>query len=289
MHKALGKGLDSLISTVGLQNVKAKDSLLMIPIIKIKPNKYQPRISFNDENLKELSKSIKKYGLAQPILVSPSPIPGEYDLIAGERRLRACKMASINTIPAIVRQTTEKEKFQLSLVENIQRDNLNPIEEADAFEKIMSEFDLTQEQLSDMLGLGRSKIANTLRLLHLSDYIKEAIKNGSISSGHARALVVVDNSTKQKELAERIIKEKLTTREVEDIVQTWKKAIKSGGVTTKKRKSTEVIELENSLQRILGTKVIINNKKKKGWIHIAFYSLDHFDNLVSLLKSKIKN
>ena len=289
MHKALGKGLDSLISTVGLQNVKAKESLLMIPIIKIKPNKYQPRISFNDENLKELSKSIKKYGLAQPILVSPSSIPGEYDLIAGERRLRACKMASINTIPAVVRQTTEKEKFQLSLVENIQRDNLNPVEEADAFEKIMAEFDLTQEQLSDMLGLGRSKIANTLRLLHLPDYIKEAIKNGSISSGHARALVVVDNSTKQKELAERIIKEKLTTREVEHIVQTWKNAIKSGRITTKKRKSTEVIELENSLQRILGTKVIINNKKKKGWIHIAFYSLDHFDNLVSLLKSKIKN
>lgn len=289
MHKALGKGLESLISNVNMRDTTRKETLMVIPIDKIKPNKYQARITFNQETLKELADSIKKYGLAQPILVSPSVIPGEYELIAGERRVRACRMGKVKDIPAVVKKVSEKEKFQLSLIENIQRDNLNSVEEAEAFNAIMKEFDLTQEDIAEMLGIGRSKIANTLRLLHLPEYIIEAIKEGHIPSGHARALVVLEDPAKQKELAKRIIKEKLTTREVEHIVQTWKQAIGSGKIKVKKKKSPEVIEIENQLQRIMGTKVIIKGRKNKGWINIAFYSLDHFDTLISTLKGKHHN
>ncbi|MFH1378898.1 MAG: ParB/RepB/Spo0J family partition protein [bacterium] len=289
MHKGLGKGLQSLIPTIASREIKSKETLINIPISKISPNKYQPRVSFNDEKLKELSDSIKRNGLAQPILVSASDIPGEYELIAGERRLRACRLAKMQNIPAIVRLSTDKEKFQLSLIENLQRTDLNPIEEAEAFNRIMHEFKFTQEHLSSMLGIGRSKIANTLRLLSLPDDIKEAVKLDRIPFGHARALISLNNPLKQKELSRRIIKEKLTAREVEEIVQNWKKAISTGKVKVGGKKPPEIQEIENRLQHILGTKVSIKYRKQKGTISIAFYSLDHFDSLVSALKANFKN
>lgn len=288
MHKGLGKGLQSLIPSIISRDLKSKETLVSIPIARISPNKYQPRADFNEEKLQELSDSIKMNGLVQPILVSPSSTPGEYDLIAGERRLRACTLAKMQNIQAIIKQTSAKEKFQISLIENLQRDDLNPLEEAEAFHRIMNEFKLTQEQLSSMLGLGRSKIANTLRLLNLPDDIKTALKNNHIQAGHARAMLSL-NAAKQKELTHRIIKEKLTAREVEEIVQNWKNALSTGKVKVGGKKPPEVQEIENRLQHILGTKVLIKYRKQKGSITISFYSLDHFDSIVSALKSKFKN
>ncbi|MBD3271746.1 MAG: ParB/RepB/Spo0J family partition protein [Elusimicrobia bacterium] len=289
MHRGLGKGLESLIPNIAEKQYKSSEQLMRIPVDKIKPNTYQPRMSFNQERLAELAESIKKHGLAQPILVTPSAVPGEYELIAGERRLRAAKMANLKLVPSMVRKTNEKEKFQLSLVENLQRDDLNPIEEAEAYARIIKEFDITQAQVSDMLGIGRSKIANTLRLLNLPDYIQDAIREGALSPGHARNLVGIEDPLKQKELARRIIKEKLTTRDVEEIVQNWKTARSAPSHKKKHTKSPEVIEIENQLQHILGTKIMIKYRNNKGWINIAFYSLDHFDSIVSTLKSKFKN
>lgn len=289
MHKGLGKGLGSLIPSISFKDSKDKQALVMIPLNKIKPNTFQPRTSFNEAHLQNLADSIKINGLAQPILVTPTSLPGEYELVAGERRLRACRINKMSTVPAIVRKTSEKEKFQLSLIENLQRDDLNPMEEAEAFTRIIKEFAMTQEELGAMIGMGRSKVANTLRLLQLPEYIKDAIREGNIPPGHARSLIVISNPAKQKEIAGRIIKEKLTTREVEKIVQNWKTYIAGSKRHAKKAKAHEIIEIENQLQHILGTKVHLKYHNNKGWINIAFYSLDHFESIVSTIKGKFKN
>jgi ParB family chromosome partitioning protein len=221
--------------------------------------------------------------------VSPSTTAGEYELIAGERRWRASRLAGLKDITALVRIATEKEKFQLSIIENIHRADLNPIEEAFAYQRVMEEFSLTQDELSQSIGIGRSHIANTLRLLNLPDYIKDAITAGDITAGQARALVVIDDEQKQKEIARRIITEKLSAREIEKIVGDWKSAISSGRVGGNKKKTAELLEIENELQRVLGTKVAIKSTGKKGWLSIAFYSLDHFDSIVSTLKGRFSH
>lgn len=285
--RGLGRGLDSLLAPAKLAESKAQP--ITLPVAQIRPNRFQPRRRFGEENLQELANSIRQQGVIQPIVVAKSE-NGTYEIIAGERRWRACKLAGFKEIPAIVRQATERELLQFSLVENIQREELNPIEEAMAFTRLMEEFDLTQEELSKILGKSRVVVANTIRLLNLPDNIKNAVADGTISAGHARSLVSLNDEKKQKELAEKILKEKITVREVEKIVSNWKETLgKELGKRTK-RKDPEIRQLEETLQRILGTKVEITakgtEKKIRGKIMLSYYSLDDLERLVQILKAK---
>jgi len=292
MRKALGKGIEALIPKVSRV---APMEVINIDINKIKPNKYQSRMQFDQEKLKELANSIKREGIVQPIIVSPS---GEnYQLVAGERRWWAAKMAELKEIPAVVRNVSNREMFEVSLIENIQREDLNPVEEATAFERLMKEFNLTQQELADHLGKTRSTVANTLRLINLPEQIKEFVSRRLISAGHARALLSIQGEKKRIEMARRIIKQKLPVRETEDIVERLRlKRAASGRRVAEKEKSPEVIELEEELQRILGTKVRIKSTgsgrfspgqgaKVRGKIEIEYYSLEDLERIVDLLKS----
>ncbi|MBU0952394.1 MAG: ParB/RepB/Spo0J family partition protein [Elusimicrobia bacterium] len=287
MAKGLGRGLEALIpgGILGKQPDIRGEEILKLTLDKIKPNKYQARKKFDIEKLTELAQSIKEKGVIQPLIVSPSLIPGEFELIAGERRYRACKMTGLKEIPAIVRHVNDKERSQISLIENIQREDLDPIEEANGFKSIIEEFKLTQEELAKLVGKERSVVANTLRLLNLPEEIQELVSSGSITSGHARTLAGIPESDKQKELLKRIQREKLTVREIENIVKDWKSEIRrSGGKPVKRKRSAELIDFENNLQKALGTKVQVFSRGKKGKIIIHFYSLEELDKIVRELK-----
>jgi len=292
MRKALGKGIEALIPKVSRV---ASLEVISIDIDKIRPNKYQSRIHFDQEKLKELARSIKREGVVQPIIVFPS---GEnYQLVAGERRWWAAKIAGLKEIPAVVRKVSDRQMFEISLIENIQREDLNPIEEAIAFERLMEEFNLTQQELADHLGKTRTTVANTLRLINLPQEIKELVSNNLISAGHARAILSIEGEKRRIELARRVVKEKLTVREVEEIAERLlAKAATSRRRFLEKEKAAEVIQLEEELQRILGTKVRIKycgsgkfslgkEGKVKGRIEIEYYSLEDLERIVGLLRS----
>jgi len=291
MRKALGKGIEALIPRVSRG---APIEVVSIDINKIKPNKYQSRMQFDQEKLKELADSIKREGVVQPIIVSPS---GEnYQLVAGERRWWAAKMAQLKEIPAVVRKVSDREMFEISLIENIQREDLNPIEEAQAFERLMKEFSLTQRELADHLGKTRSTVANTLRLMSLPEEIKEFVSRNLISAGHARAIISLEGEKERIDLARRIVEQKLTVRETEDIVQRLRlKRTPYRRRVVEKRKSPELIELEEELQRFLGTKVRIkctgsgslspSGGRFRGKIEIEYYSLEDLERIIELLRS----
>ncbi|MFH1367485.1 MAG: ParB/RepB/Spo0J family partition protein [Elusimicrobiota bacterium] len=288
MHKALGRGLESLLSVSSTPPATAVgEAVTSVPVSQIKPNRYQARVEFNEKKLKELSESIKRHGLAQPLLVTTSVVPGEYELIAGERRLRASKMAGIKEVPVIVRQADEKQRFQLSLIENLQREDLNPIEEARAYSRLSKDFHATQEELAEALGKDRSVVANSMRLLHLPQDIQDAIAEGLISSGHGRILAGITDEGKVKSLAEKIIKEKLTVREVEKIVSDWKSVL-SGSKKKVRKQDAELISLGEDLQRRFGTKVKISGRPSKGKIEIHYFSLKELERIVAALRGKKK-
>jgi len=289
-QRGLGRGLESLIPA-GAKPGSTQETVT-VPIYKIRASRFQPRIHFNENTLNELAGSIRQQGMIQPLVITP--VPGEnadeYELIAGERRWRAAKIAGLTDVPVIIKKVTEKEHLQISLIENLQRDDLNPIEEGTAYKRLMEEFSLTQEELSKVLGKGRVVIANTLRLLNLPQELKDAVSNGSISAGHARSLVSIDDENTQREVAQRILNERLTVRELEKIVSDWKGAIKSGKVKLAPRKDPEVRRLEETLQKFLGTKVEIRAKGKgqkiKGFVKISYYTLDDLERLTNILKRK---
>jgi len=284
MAKGLGKGLEALIPVAEKPVSGEKEGIAKISVDKIKPNRYQPRTKFNDEKLHSLAESIKERGVIQPIIVSESVIPGEYELIAGERRLRAAEIAKLSEIPAIVRTVTDQERYQISLIENLQREDLNPIEEARAYQNIMKEFGLTQDNLAKLLGSDRSVVANTLRLLNLSEEIQDMISEGLISPGHGRMLAGVGSESRQKGLVKRILREKLTVREIEAIVKDWK--ISGRAVTKKRKRQAEIVDLENDLQRTLGTKVVVSARGAKGKITIFFWSLDELNKILKILRTQ---
>jgi ParB family chromosome partitioning protein len=204
------------------------------------------------------------------------------------QRLRAAKLAGLSEIPIVLRKVTDQEQFVIALIENIQREDLNPIEEARAYRRLMNEFDLTQEALASRIGKGRVVIANTLRLLSLPEHIQIAVSEGAISAGHARSLVSIGDAKAQEEAAERILKENLTVRDVEKIVSDWKEALKTGRVSSPLRKDPQVRELENSLEQTLGTKVAITSRGKapdiKGQVKLSYFSLSDLERLVEILQ-----
>lgn len=289
MHRALGKGLEALIPNTTLtQNQPAvtqqayKDSVVNIQIDKIKPNKYQSRKQFDEEKLKELIDTIREKGVINPILVRS--VGNEYEIIAGERRWRAVTQMGLPEIPAIVKDVSDRDMFELSLIENIQREDLNPLEEAEAYQHLINDFGLTQEDLSKRIGKDRSSIANILRLLKLPEDIKGYIADGVISAGHARAILSLETPTKQDYLFRRIIKQNLTVRQAEDIV----KKVKGRGLRERKEKGqdVELLEIEQELQRIFATHVKISQRDNKGKIEITFYSSEDFDRILGILRKK---
>lgn len=271
MKMALGKGLEALLPEKGEEIVK-------IDIEKIISNEYQPRKIFKDSALKDLSASIKEKGVLQPVIVSRVG-DGSFKLIAGERRWRAATLAGLKKIPALIKDVSSQDAIEIALIENIQREELNAIETAEAFSRLLKEFNLTQEDLSQRVGKDRATIANYLRILKLPDEIKAFINNDSISIGHAKALLILENRQKQIEAAKEIIKRGLSVREVEALCKRLSQPLKP----KKKDKLPEVADLENKLARSLGTKVKINHKDKRGKIEIEYYSLDELDRLLEIL------
>ena len=283
MRKALGKGLEALIPEIGnalLTPAITGEVTVKIPVKKIKPNKYQSREKFDETKLKTLADSILEHGLAQPITVRPSNENGTYELVMGERRWRASMLAGLSEIPAIIKPLSEKECFVISLIENLQRSDLNPIEEAKGYKRLMGEFNLTQEDLAKTLGKSRSTVANITRLLSFPKNIQDAISEGKITEGHARAIASIDSPLKQRMLLERIINQQLTVRDVEKISKNSKK--------TKSKKDSNIIAVEEELQRILGTKVEIKYRGGKGKIIVSCASLNDLNRIVNILRHKSK-
>ena len=281
----LGKGLDSLIADkVGTSNEKtdAKNEV-MVNINKVEPNKEQPRKNFDEDALLELSDSIKQFGVLQPLLVRKRK--DYYEIIAGERRWRAAKLAGVKEVPVIVKEYTDQEILEIGLIENIQRENLNPIEEAIAFKRLLEEFNLKQDEVAERVSKSRTAVTNSMRLLKLSDKVQQMIIDDMISTGHARALLAIDDPELQYTLANKIFDEKLSVRETEKLV----KEIKN----PKKPKEKKVMEnafiyqdLEEKMKGVFGTKVSIASKGKgKGKIEIEYYSDDELEHLFDMMMS----
>lgn len=277
MKTALGKGLGALI-----QEKEKTSGILELDIHTIVPTEHQPRRVFNDNSLKDLASSIKEKGVIQPVIVRKTA-ENSFVLIAGERRWRAAKTAGLKKIPAIIKDAAPAEALELALIENIQREDLNPVETADAFQRLINEFNLTHDELSKKVGKDRATVTNYLRLLKLHPDIKAWIAGGSLSIGHAKALLQIENAIAQLDAARKIIKKGLSVREAEAL----SKKSSSPPVSAQKThtwRDPQIVSLENTLKQSLGTKVrLIHKGKKGGKIEIEYYSLDELDRLLEIL------
>ncbi|MEN6314015.1 MAG: ParB/RepB/Spo0J family partition protein [Clostridiaceae bacterium] len=275
MKKGLGKGLSALITSADTDETGVKE----IKINEIEPNSEQPRKYFNDEKLAQLAESIKLHGVVQPLIVQRSE--DTYKIVAGERRWRAARIAGLQTIPVIIRDLSSKQVMEIALIENLQREDLNAIEEAEAYEKLMEEYGMTQEDISATVGKSRPAIANSVRLLMLQDKIKSKVINGELSGGHARALLSIEDISVQLKAADEITKKGLNVRDTELLV---KRLTAQKG---KKKKSTTDVEyqaIEEKLREAFGTKVKIMNGKKGGKIMIEYYSPDELDRIMNMVE-----
>ncbi len=270
MKTALGKGLESLIPEKG-------EEILYLDIERIFPGEQQPRKMFRDDSLKELAASIKERGVLQPVIVSRHG-DGTFRLITGERRWRASSLAGLKKIPALIKNVASKDSLEIALIENIQREDLNPIEAAEAFNRLITEFNLTQENLSDRVGKDRATVANYLRLLKLPDEVRSFLYNGSLTMGHAKAVLSIEGKASQIDAARRIIKKGLSVREAELLSKKM-----SGSPKARPSKDPQISSLEEKLIRHLGMKVRIINKGKKGKIEIEYYSFEELERLLDIL------
>jgi ParB family transcriptional regulator, chromosome partitioning protein len=274
--QALGKGLGALIPDLSALDDKEKKALGIneIELDKIIPNDYQPRKVFDDEKLKELAASIKEQGVIQPIIVHKTG--GGYQLIAGERRWRASRLAGLKTIPALVKEATKRELLEMALIENIQREDLNPLEAAEAYKRLQDEFKLTQEDLARRVGKERSTVTNFLRLLGLPKEIKHDLSSGALNMGHAKALLSLDRVRDQLQAAASIVKKGLSVREAEALAH----GLKNPPKEKKTRPNQELKSVEEKLKKSLGTKVSITSKSKGGRIVIEYYSPEELDRIL---------
>jgi len=284
--RVLGRGLNALIQeNSGLVKEKVFESkihqgITIIPIEKIKANKYQPRGEFDNKSIEDLSISIKEKGFIQPILVRSRQ--GCYELIAGERRLRAAKVLKLKEMPAIIKEATDLDSLEISIIENVQRESLNPIDQAKAYKRLSDEFDITQDKIADTIGKDRATVANILRLLKLPQKIQEYVSRGTLSMGHARALLSLSSATEQTRLCTKVMKNDLSVRDTERYAKTWPSPKKKNV----SEKDPNLTSIEESLSQDLGTKVKIVRSKKGGKIEIEFYSDKELEKIVTLLKSK---
>ena len=280
--KGLGKGLSALIPDIEEDKTR---NVTEINLKDIKKNPYQPRKNIDDEKLKEMLQSIREHGVIQPVLVRK--VDQGYELVAGERRIRAAQLAKLEKIPAVIRDFNENEMLEISLIENIQRENLNPLEEAEAYKRLMEEFGFNQEKIAERLGKSRPVIANTLRLLSLEEKVKSYLKEGKISAGHARALASIEEMELQREVAEEILKKNLTVRKVEEVLQQLKKKKEKEEIPPPKKPKADpfLLDLEEKLCRYFGTKVKIVEGKNKGKVEIEYYSPGELERIAEKLFS----
>ncbi len=275
----LGKGLDALFKDTIKEDEKhvEGESILKVKITEVEPNREQPRKHFDEEAIEELAESIKTYGLIQPIIVTKKD--NYYEIIAGERRWRACKKAGLKEVSVIVREDDEKRNKAISLIENIQREDLNAVEKAVGIKALMEEYDLTQQQVSEVLGKSRSAIANTVRILNLDERVLELAKEGKLTEGHCRALLAIEDGEKQYETAIKLIEQGANVREAEEKASSKKK-------TKKKNVKYEAIyrDIEDSFQNFFGTKVKLQAGQKKGKIVIEYKSNDDLERLLDIIK-----
>jgi ParB family chromosome partitioning protein len=286
--RGLGKGLDSLIpNTVGVKKESAPEAAqntekgTMVKITMVEPNRKQPRKNFDEDALQELSDSIKQFGLLQPILVQDRK--DHYEIIAGERRWRAAKMAGLKEVPVIIRNYTEREIMEISLIENIQREDLNPIEEAQAYKRLIEEFGLKQDQVAERVSKSRAAVTNSMRLLKLSDEVQQMLIDDMLTTGHARALLAVENQEEQYVLAQKVFDEKLSVREVEKLVKNLNKPPKPVKPSDEAMKAIYQ-EIQERLKQRLSTKVVLTPKGDgAGKIEIEFYNHEDLERLLELL------
>ena len=293
-RNGLGKGLDSLIPNKTEKTVKTEkkpeqkneesqnsSGEILVKINQVEPNREQPRKEFDEDSLMELADSIKQFGILQPLLVQKRK--DYYEIIAGERRWRAAKIAGIKEVPIIIRDYTDQEIVEISLIENIQRENLNPIEEAMAYKRLLEEFHLKQDEVAERVSKSRTAVTNSMRLLKLSPRVQQMIVDDMISTGHARALLAIDDEEQQYQLANRIFDEKLSVRETEKLV----KALRNPKKEVKKQKSEHMFvydNIEEQMKNIIGTKVSVNPKANgKGKIEIEYYSEEELERIYDLI------
>lgn len=285
--KGLGKGLDGLIGSSVKTAVPEKmkeNTPTMIKLSKIEPNREQPRKNFDEDSLIELAESIKKVGVICPILVQKRD--DYYEIVAGERRWRACKLAGLKEMPVVMKNMDKQETLVTALVENIQREGLNPIEEASAYKTLIKEFNLKQDEVAEQVGKSRTTITNSMRLLKLDERVQQMLIDESISMGHARALLAIEDKEHQFEIAKKVMDEKLSVRDIEKMVQALQK--KKEPVRKKKEENLDYLykDIEEKMASVVGTKVHINNKAKgKGKIEIEYYSNDELDRIMQLIMS----
>lgn len=308
--KRLGKGIDALLQGRDLEEMERLSSVVSVPVEKLYPNPNQPRKAFSEETLQELTDSVKEKGIIQPILAEEQE-DGSFRIIAGERRFRAAQSAGLEMVPVLPREFTDEEKLEVALIENLQREDLNPIEEAQAFQALMETAEVTQDELAKRLGMNRSTIANTLRLLKLSSEVQQKVIDGGVSSGHARAILSVHEESHREKLVSRIEREQISVREAEHMASAlnagvWEqtaetslsgsnhaesggrqgsgqKAPASAGASGGAEKSAELKEMEEQLLQALGTKVVVKGSHERGKIEIDYYSMEDLERLYEII------
>lgn len=279
-RQGLGKGLNAIFTEL---SINEDDKVIEIPLSQLRANPYQPRKTFDDEAIKELAESIREHGVIQPIIVREA-LKG-YEIIAGERRFRASQLLGKATIPAVVRTYTDQQVMEIALIENVQREDLNAIEVAVAYQSIMTQFALTQEELSLKVGKSRSHIANFLRLLTLPDEIKEYVSRGTLSMGHARALAGVKEDAKKKELAKQTVAYEWSVRELEQAIQNMTAAGKTKAKSKVKKRDLYLEEAEQWLREKFQTSVKIKANRDKGKIELSYFNRDDLERLLEMLKA----
>lgn len=282
----LGKGLDSLIPDHHLEEISETENqgVVSVKISKVEPNREQPRKQFDEDSLLELSESIKQFGVLQPLLVLNKN--DYYEIIAGERRWRAAKIAGMKEIPVIIKDYSEQEIVEISLIENIQREDLNPIEEAMAYKRLLEDFHLKQDEIAEKVAKSRTAVTNSLRLLKLDEKVQEMLIDEMLTTGHARALLAITDTREQLELANRIFEEKLSVRETEKLIKNLLNPKKKEEVKSDSAEDVIYEKLEDKMKEIVGTKVTINRRKKnKGKIEIEYYSQEELERIIEMFES----
>jgi ParB family chromosome partitioning protein len=278
---ALGRGLNALLPDIELIEDRSKE-YFQCHIELIRPNRYQSRLRFSEGELEGMARSIKEHGIIQPLLVKKDD--NGYELVAGERRLRAAKKAGLNQVPVIVKTITDTDLLEMSIVENVQREDLNPMEEAEAYYQLITKFDLTQDQAAARVGKSRSAVTNFLRLRQLSEQIKASIRDGTLSMGHARALLGASNSAQQNAAWRAVVAKGLSVRETESLIKILKAEKKKPKKSSTSSEQRYLLSLADELSRRFGTKVQIKRRGQKGRVEITFYNNDDLDRVLRLLK-----
>lgn len=275
--RGLGKGLDALFADNAVQSA-GTEGIVTIRLSEIEPNRDQPRKKFDEEALSQLADSIRQHGVLQPLVVRPMPGSENYQLVAGERRWRASRMAGLSEVPVIIRELNDTEVMEIALIENLQREDLNPIEEAEGYKILMQSYGMTQEEVSQRVGKSRPTVTNALRLLNLPSKVCNMVKSGSLSQGHARTLLSLEDEERIIKIADEIVSKGLSVREVEKIVKKKEAENKEDKVSTI---SMTIVEIEKGLSELLGRKVKISQGRNKGTMQIEFYDEEDLKRLAA--------